>query len=184
MLSQEEIEMGAGYCTRWISNLDDREDAKQEYRIAAWRALDMTEPDRDPRPYQRVSGRNAVLAFWKKQRRASRAKVRLDWQDDSGNDLYNCIASETASPDRITIRREFEHKLRRLIDELPTSLRRITELSADGKNTREICLLIGYSRQAVNRAKLRAQKMLSVSLSANDKKSGLRRRKEITGQAA
>ncbi|MBN2712857.1 MAG: sigma-70 family RNA polymerase sigma factor, partial [Planctomycetes bacterium] len=74
--------------------------------------------------------------------------------------LYNLIAAEQTNPAEEAAARDLVRALHRMIDRLPPRLRRITEMSLEGLSTKEICKRLGFTRQAINRSKNRAQVLL------------------------
>lgn len=175
MLSLEEIERGAKISTRLIHNYHDREDAEQEYRIAAWRALSQADPERDPKPYQRASGRNAVRAFCKKRiRHQKRNGVSLDYTqtnaDENATSLYSVIPSNREpNPAKEAAARDLGQAVKNMIAKLPPHMRRVMELQIEGLSTKEICKKLGFTRQAINRSKSRAKVLLRRKLEAKTK---------------
>ncbi len=163
ILSDQEIERGAAVTTRWIANAHDREDAQQEYRIAVWRALTHVSPDRDPKPYQRASGRNAVRSFWHKKCRQPRPlslDVSSQPSEGSGEPLYNLLPSKSPDPAKEAAARDLVKALRSQISKLPPRMRRVMEMSLEGLTTKQICKRLGFTRQAINRSKARARVLL------------------------
>ncbi len=157
MLSQEDIERGADFATRHIRNFHDREDAAQEYRIAAWQALGRSRPGVDPAPFQRAYGRGAVLNFFRAMRRQLKT-VSLDTplsQPHAGRacTLYDTFPSPLPDPAAVIADRDFLEQLVFLIKQLPPRQRRITEMWLQGMSTQEISANLGHTRQAVNRRK-------------------------------
>lgn len=173
-LSEEEIERAAAIATRRIRNPHDREDACQEFRIAAWQALQQAEPERDPRSYQRKSGRHAVIDFVRKRRRHLRT-LSLDaplggsfgakGAEGSGPvSLAAAIASRHPGPAEVLLRRDLVERIFDLVESLPTRLRRVAHLALEGRSTPEMAKMLRISRQAVNRNRRLALETLAAQL--------------------
>jgi len=164
MLTDKQIEQGASFATRFIQNPADREDAAQEYRIAAWEALRRAAPERDPAAFQRAYARGAVLNFFRSLRRQIKT-VSLDSplghpSLDLPRTLHDTLPAPIPDPARISEDRDFSERLEFLIHQLPARQQQITRMWLAGMSTREICQILGHTRQAVNRRKSEVIRML------------------------
>lgn len=157
MLDEREIEALAQASTRRIRNFHDREDACQEYRIAAWQAGCRAEEGKNPEHYQKVCGRGAVLNFFRTLRRQLKT-VSLDAPHfrpagDAEKTLHDVLPSLAPQPAEIIADRDFLEKLHWLIRQLPRLQREVMEMWLGGLSTNEIATKVGHTRQAVNRRK-------------------------------
>lgn len=164
MLTDEEIEKIAHAATRFMVNAHDREDAMQECRIAAWRALAKAKPGRDPRPYQAACARAAVLTYLRKHRRRFR-QVSLESAFNAASAdrdlcMRDLLADEGPTPLAQLIKADLIGKVRWWIARMPRRMRAVAELDLEGLPTKEICKRLGYTRQAINRTKKQARDSL------------------------
>ncbi|MFI4910698.1 MAG: RNA polymerase sigma factor [Sedimentisphaeraceae bacterium JB056] len=120
-----------GFIKRFVGQMDLVEDVFQETFLQLYMSRKTFDIDRPIKPWLFTIAANKAKDLLRKKKRDNSVSVGViaDATEASVDDIFNSLASDSDTPDDMTIQAETKANVRQVIDEMPENLREILILA-------------------------------------------------------
>ncbi|MCB1037390.1 MAG: sigma-70 family RNA polymerase sigma factor, partial [Acidobacteria bacterium] len=142
-----------------VRNVGESEDVAQEAYLEAWKGLARLKNPASFLPWLRQLTRHRARNFLRSQRRRRRRDLSVE------EEILESVVDPSPSVAEALETREADHRLARVLDELPDEAREvITLFYREGQSTRQVSELLGLSEAAVRQRLTRARRAIREEL--------------------